>query len=126
MANIENDHKVVYGLKLHVGYYSSPTKLDEKLTETCLVSMLSDLNECIIVTFEIVTGKCTMRLLEGVSVKLHRDISRKTGFKRNIYFSQTSRGVCDILRGIYCNMCKKNVVGDTKFHNCRWCPYVEI
>ena len=27
VADIENDHKVVYGLKLPVCYYSSPTKL---------------------------------------------------------------------------------------------------
>ena len=31
VAYIENDQKVVYGLKLPVGYYSSPTKLAEKL-----------------------------------------------------------------------------------------------
>ena len=30
VAYIENDHKVVYGLKLPVGNYSSPTKLAEK------------------------------------------------------------------------------------------------
>ena len=42
-----------------------------------------------------------------------------TGFRRNIAFSQRSRGVCDIHRGVlswhvYCDMCKENVVGDTK------------
>ena len=30
VSDIENDHRVVYGLKLPVGYYSSPTKLAGK------------------------------------------------------------------------------------------------
>ena len=29
VTDIENDHKVVYGLKLPVGYYSSPTELEK-------------------------------------------------------------------------------------------------
>ena len=42
-----------------------------------------------------------------------------TGYKRNIAFLQRSRGVCDIQRGVYsmyvyCDVCKENVVGDTK------------
>ena len=72
VADIENDHKVVYGMKLPVGYYSSPTKRAEKITETCLVSMPYDLNECINVTINVVTGKFTMRLLEGVRVQFQR------------------------------------------------------
>ena len=52
VTDIENDHKVV--------------------TETFLVSMPYDLNECIIVTFDVITGKFTMRLLEEVSVQFHR------------------------------------------------------
>ena len=119
VTDIENDHKVVYGLKLPVGYYSSPTKLAEKITETCLVSMPYDLKECINVAFDVVTGKFTMRLLEGVSVQFHREFSRMTGFRRNIDFSQRSRGVCEIQRGVYsmyvyCDVCKENIVGDTK------------
>ena len=74
VADIVNDHNVVYGLKLPVGYYSSPTKLTEKITKTSLVSMLYDLNECINVTFDVVTGKFTMRLLEGVSVQFSKSL----------------------------------------------------
>ena len=87
VADIENDHKVVYGLKLPVSYYSTPTKLAENITETCLVSMPYDLKERIIVTFDVVTGKFTMKLLEGVNVQFHREFSRMTGFRRNIAFS---------------------------------------
>ena len=41
------------------------------------------------------------------------------GFRRNIAFSQRSRGVCDIQRGVYsmyvyCDVFKENIVGDTK------------
>ena len=67
VEDIENDHKVVYGQKLPVGYYSSPTKLAEKITETCLISMPHDLEECIHVTFDVVTVNLTMRLLGGVN-----------------------------------------------------------
>ena len=76
--------------------------------------MLYALNECINVTVDVVTGKFTMRLLEGVSVQFHRAFSRMTGFRRNIAFSQRSSGVCDIQRGVYsmyvyCDVCKENV-----------------
>ena len=79
-----------------------------------------NLNECLNVTFDVVTGKFTMRLLEGVSVQFHREFPRMTGFRRNINFSQRSRVVCDRQRGVYsmyvyCDVCKENVVGDTKF-----------
>ena len=42
-----------------------------------------------------------------------------TGFRRNFAFSQRSTGVCDIQRGVYsmyvyCDLCMKNIVGDTK------------
>ena len=107
----------MYGLKLPVGYYSSPTKLAEKITETCLVSKPYDLKECINVTFDVVTGKFIMRLLEGVNVQFYRGFSRITGFRRNIAFSQRSRGVCAIQRGVYsmyvyCDVCKENIVGE--------------
>ena len=60
-----------------------------------------------------------MRLLEGVSEQFHRLFSRMTGFRSSIAFSQRSRGVCDIQRSVYSmyvyyDMCKENVVGDTK------------
>ena len=71
VAYIENDHKVVYGVKLPVGYYSSPTKLADKITEMCLDSVPYALNECINVTFDVATGKFTMRLLEVVNVQFH-------------------------------------------------------
>ena len=78
-----------------------------------------DLKECINVTFDVVTGKFTMKLLEGVNVQFHGEFSRMTGFRRNNAFSQRPRGVCDIQRGlysmyIYCNVCNKTIVGDTK------------
>ena len=78
-----------------------------------------DLKECMNVTFDVVTGKFTMRLLEGVNVQFHIQFSRITGFRRNNAFSQKSRGVCDIQRGVYsmyvyCDVCKDNIVGDTK------------
>ena len=81
--------------------------------------MPCDLKECINLTFDVVTGKFIMRLLEGVNVQFHREFSRMTGFRRNIAFSQTSWGMCDIQRGVYsmyvyCDMCKENMVGDTK------------
>ena len=91
----------MYGLKLPVGYYSSPTKLAVKIKDTCLVSMPYDLKECINVTFEVVTGKFTMRLLEEVNIQFNREFSRMTVFRRNIAFSQRSKGVCDIQRGVY-------------------------
>ena len=72
MANIESDHKLVYSLKLLIGYYSSQTRL-VKITETCLVNMPYNLNECIIVTFDGVTGKFTMNMLEGVSMQFYRE-----------------------------------------------------
>ena len=100
VADIENNHNVVYSLKLPVGYYSSPTKLAEKITEMCLFSMPYDLQECINITFDVVTGSFTMRLLEGVNVQFHRELMRMTGFRRNIAFPQRSRGVCDIQRGV--------------------------
>ena len=42
-----------------------------------------------------------------------------TGFIRNITFSQRSRGVCDIQRGVnsvyvYCDVCKENIVENRK------------
>ena len=85
----------------------------------CLVSMPYDLNEWLNVNFDIVTGKFTLRLLEGVSVQFHIEFSCMTGFIRNIAFSQRSMGMCDIQRGVYsmyvyCDVCKENVVGDTK------------
>ena len=110
----------MYSLKLPVGYYSSPTKLAaKKITETILGSMPYDLKEYINVTSDVVTGKFTMRLLEGVSVQCHREFSRITRFRKNIAFSQRSWGVCGIQRGVYlmyvhCDVCKKNIVGDTK------------
>ena len=60
-----------------------------------------------------------MILLEGVSVQFHRECSRMTGFRMNIAFSQRSRGVCDIQRGVYsmydcCDVCKEIIVGHTK------------
>ena len=59
-----------------------------------------------------------MRLLEGVNVQFHREFSRMTGFRRNIAFSQRSRGVCDIQRGVYsmyvtATCARENIVGDT-------------
>ena len=51
VADIKNDHKA--------GYYSSPSKLAGRIAETCIVSMPHDLNECINVTFDVVTGKFT-------------------------------------------------------------------
>ena len=65
---MEKDHKVMYGLKLSVGYYSSPTKLAEKVTESCIFSMPYDLNECINFTFDVITRKFIMRLMERMSV----------------------------------------------------------
>ena len=66
VADILKDHKDVYGMKLPVGY----SRFQQN--KTCLVSMPYDLNECINVTFDVVTGKFTMRLLEGVSVQIHK------------------------------------------------------
>ena len=37
-----------------------------------------------------------------------------TGFRMNIAFSERSRGVCEIQRGVYCDVCMANVIGDTK------------
>ena len=53
-----------------------------------------------------------------------------TGFRRNIAFSQRSRGVCGIQRGVYsmyvyCDVCKENIVGYTKVPLLQ-CPYVGI
>ena len=60
-----------------------------------------------------------MIMLYGVSVQFHRELSRLTGFRRNIAFPQRSRTECDIQRGVYSmyaysDVCKENVVGDTK------------
>ena len=84
----------LYGLKLPVGYYSSPTKLAEKNNRNMS-------RQCINVTFDVVIGKFTIGLLEGVNVQFHREFSCMTGFIRNIAFSQRSRGVCDMQRGVY-------------------------
>ena len=68
VADIENDHKVVYGLKLPVGYYSSPTKLTEKNNRNVAshhAVRFEGVHKCHIC---VVTEKFTMRLLEGVNV----------------------------------------------------------
>ena len=53
MANIENDHKDVYGLKLPIGYFSSPTKLAEIYRNVSRQHAVRPVH------------KCHMRLLEG-------------------------------------------------------------
>ena len=79
VESIESNHNVVCGMKLPIGYNLSPTELTNKLTETCLVSMMHDLNKCMNVTFDVITRKFYRRLLEVVSVLFHGEFSRITG-----------------------------------------------
>lgn len=122
VANIRDTSKRLFQLQLPAGYYSSATKLAEKFTETCHASFhpFSDLGASIQLSYDIVTGKFTITILRGLELTFNKEFARMLGFaKKKITFSQMSSNVCDIQRGIYslyiyCDVCKENIVGDSK------------
>ena len=119
VSDIQPSHKSVYNLQLPEGYYSSPTKLAEKLTEVCRTMLPYDLIDSVRLTYDVIIGKFTIHIQRGIKIIFHREFSRMTGLRKHIQFSQMGRFTCDIQRGvyslyIYCDVCKENIVGDVK------------
>ena len=119
IGNIENEHKTIYNMQLPAGYYSSLTKLAEKITEKCTWNLPQQLRRYLVMTFDVITGKFTTRLMFGAEITFHKELAKMMGMKRRIQISHMSRGICDIHRGIYslyvyCDICKENIIGDSK------------
>ena len=62
VSDIQPSHKAVYNLQLLEGYYSSPTKLAEKLTELCRTMLPYDLIDCVRLTYDVIIGKFTIHI----------------------------------------------------------------
>ena len=68
-------------MQLPAGYYSSPTKLAEKITETCMWNLPQQLRRCLVMTFDVITGKFTTRLMVGAEITFHIELAKMMGMK---------------------------------------------
>jgi len=109
------------------GYYSTGQQLIDEINHMLRAALPPSLGQAIHFSYSIPSGKFTVDIGYGITVKLSLKLARMMGFKSIMKIPQQGNRAADLKRGIYslyvyCDACEESIVGDTKVQLLRIVP----